>query len=122
GDVWVASGQSNMEWQVKQSQDANNEISKASFPQIRFLFVEHDKKLSPQTDISGTWKVCDTTNVKEFSAVAYFFARKIHLDQNVPIGIIQSTWGGTPVESWTSREMLISSPITRSKVLASDTL
>lgn len=122
GDVWVASGQSNMEWQVQQSQDANNEISKALFPQIRFLFVEHDKKLTPQTDISGTWKVCDTTNVKQFSAVAYFFARKIHLDQNVPIGVIQSTWGGTPVDSWTSRDMLLSSPITRSKVLANDTL
>jgi len=122
GDVWLASGQSNIEWQVQQAQDAKAEIAKADFPQIRFLFVEHDKKLTPQTDISGTWKVCDTANVKQFSAVAYYFARKLHIDQNVPIGIVQSTWGGTPVESWTSREKLLSSPITHSRILANDTL
>jgi len=122
GDVWVASGQSNMEWQVQQAQDAKKEIAKADFPQIRFLFVGHDKKLTPQTDISGSWKVCDTANVKQFSAVAYYFARKIHIDQNVPVGIVQSAWGGTPVESWTSREMLLSSPVTRSRALAFDTL
>jgi sialate O-acetylesterase len=123
GDVWLASGQSNMEWQVQQAQDARNEIAKANFPQIRFLFVDHDKKLTPQTDIlSGKWKICDSTNVKQFSAVAYYFARKINLEQNVPIGIIQSTWGGTPIESWTSREMLLSSPITRTRILGNDTL
>jgi sialate O-acetylesterase len=123
GDVWLASGQSNMEWQVQQSNDAKNEIAKANYPNIRFLFIEHDNKLSPQSDIvSGQWKKCDTTNVKQFSAVAYYFARKIHKEQNVPIGIIQSTWGGTPVESWTSREMLLSSPLTHSTVLANDTL
>lgn len=123
GDVWVASGQSNMEWQVQQSRDARNEIAQARYPQIRFLFVEHDKKLTPQADIvSGKWKVCDTTNVKQFSAVAYYFARKIHQDQHVPVGIIQSTWGGTPVESWTSREQLLTSPISRTAALANDTL
>jgi sialate O-acetylesterase len=123
GDVWLASGQSNMEWQVQQSQDARNEIARADFPKIRFFYVEHDKELTPQTDIfSGKWKACDTTNVKQFSAVAYYFARKIHKEQNIPIGIIQSTWGGTPVQSWTSREMLLSSPITRQATLANDTL
>ncbi|WP_461633098.1 sialate O-acetylesterase [Labilibaculum euxinus] len=123
GDVWIASGQSNMEWQVQQAQDAKNEIAKANFPQMRYIFVGHDTKLTPQKDIlSGTWKACDTTSVKEFSAVAYYFARKIHHDQNVPIGIVQSTWGGTPVESWTSREMLLSSPITKPSVLGNDTL
>jgi sialate O-acetylesterase len=123
GDVWVASGQSNMEWQVQHSQDAPNEISKADYPKIRFLFVEHDIRLTPQPDfLSGQWKLCDTNNVKKFSAVAYYFARRIHKEQNVPVGIIQSTWGGTPIESWTSREMLLSSPITRSRVLDNDTL
>ncbi|MEJ8843661.1 sialate O-acetylesterase [Lacibacter sp. H375] len=123
GDVWLASGQSNMEWQVQQSKDAQNEIAKANYPNIRFLFVEHDIKLTPQSDIAaGQWKTCDTNNVKQFSAVAYYFARKIHKEQNVPIGIIQSTWGGTPVESWTSRDMLLSSPITKNTMLANDTL
>lgn len=122
GDVWLASGQSNMEWQVQQARDAGKEIANANFPQIRFLMVEQDKQLEPQSDIAGKWKVCDTTNVKEFSAVAYFFARKIHFDQNVPVGIIQSTWGGTPVEAWTSRDMLLTSPISREKTLSNDTL
>ncbi len=123
GDVWLASGQSNMEWQVQQAQDSKNEIAKANYPQIRFIFVGHDIKLTPQDDIlSGKWKVCDPTNAKDFSAVAYYFARKIHIDQNVPIGIVQTTWGGTPVESWTSREMLLSSPISRARILSNDTL
>ncbi|MCU7552109.1 sialate O-acetylesterase [Chitinophagaceae bacterium LB-8] len=123
GDVWLASGQSNMEWQVQQAQDARKEIENANAPQIRFLVVEHDKKLSPQSDIqAGKWKVCDTANVKEFSAVAYYFARKLHGDQHVPVGIIQSAWGGTPVEAWTSRDMLLTSPISRASTLSNDTL
>ena len=123
GDVWLASGQSNMEWQVQQAQDAPNEIAKADFPQIRFILVDHDIKFNPQPDfLSGKWKLCDTNNVKQFSAVAYYFARKLHKEQNVPIGIIQSTWGGTPVQAWTSREMLLTSPVTREKMIANDTL
>ncbi len=123
GDVWLASGQSNMEWQVQQAKDANQEIANANFPQIRFLVVDHSKEIKLQSDISsGKWEVCDSANVKDFSAVAYFFARKIHRDQNVPIGIVQSTWGGTPIEAWTSREMLLTSPITRESTLAMDTL
>lgn len=123
GDVWLASGQSNMEWEVQQAQDAHNEIAKANFPKIRFLIVGHNIKLGPQSDIlSGQWKVTDTNNVKQFSAVAYYFARKIHMEQNVPIGIIQSTWGGTPIQSWTSREMLLTSADYRAQILANDSL
>ncbi|NLR57461.1 sialate O-acetylesterase [Chitinophaga polysaccharea] len=117
GDIWLASGQSNMEWQVQQAMDARKEIENANFPQIHFLMVDHDKELMPQPDIaSGKWKVCDTASVKELSAVAYYFARKIQRDQNIPIGIIQSAWGGTPVEAWTSREALLTSPITNGRV------
>ncbi len=123
GDVWLASGQSNMEWQVQQSKDASAEIAKANFPQIRFLIVDHSKEVKLQTDISTDgWNICDSNNVKELSAVAYFFARKIHVDKNVPIGIIQSTWGGTMIEPWTSREMLLTSPLTRERALSVDTL
>jgi sialate O-acetylesterase len=123
GDVWLASGQSNMDWPVQQAMDAKNEIASANQPEIRFLVVEHDKKLLPQADISkGEWKVCDTSTVKNFSAVAYSFARKIRRDQNVPVGIIQSSRGGTPVEAWTSREKLLSSSITKARILANDTL
>ncbi|TBO42996.1 sialate O-acetylesterase [Pedobacter kyonggii] len=123
GDVWLASGQSNMEWSVQQSQDATREIANADFSQIRFLQVAHDKKITPQSDIlDGKWEVCNPSNVQQFSAVAYYFARKIHKDQHVPIGIIQSTWGGTPIESWTSREQLLTSPITQANITANDTL
>ncbi len=123
GDVWVASGQSNMEMQVQQSKDAKTEIAHANYPDIRLLMVAQDKKLLPQTDIhGGKWEICDTDNVKDWSAVAYFFARKIQRDQNVPIGIIQSTWGGTPVEAWTSRDRLLTSPITKERTLSNDTL
>ncbi len=123
GDVWLASGQSNMEWQVQQAKDADKEIASASFPQVRFIMVNHSNQVKPQTDISTNgWKVCDSTSVKELSAVACFFARKIHADQNVPVGIIQSTWGGTRIEPWTSREMLLTSPITKEKTLSADTL
>lgn len=123
GDVWLASGQSNMEWQVQQAKDADKEIASANFSQVRFLMVDHSNEVKPQTDIStGGWKVCDSVSVKELSAVAYFFARKIHVDQNVPIGIIQSTWGGTRIEPWTSREMLLTSPISKERTLSADTL
>lgn len=123
GDVWLASGQSNMEWAVHQANDAQNEIAQADYPEIRLINVEHSVKFIPQSDIlSGEWKVCDSLNVAQFSAVAYYFARKIHQDNKVPVGIIQSAWGGTPVEAWTSRDMLLTSPITQSNALANDTI
>ncbi|UII26916.1 sialate O-acetylesterase [Fulvivirga maritima] len=123
GDVWLASGQSNMEWQVQQAMNADEEIKNADYPQIRFLKVEHAKEMEPQAEIkNGKWKVIDSASVKDFSAVAYYFSRKIYADINVPVGIIQSTWGGTPVEAWTSREQLLSSPVIRDRVLANDTI
>lgn len=123
GDVWLASGQSNMEWQVQQSMNAENEIKKANYPAIRFFNVPHNKKTDIQKEVNGgIWKALDSVNVKTVSAVAYFFARDLSTELNVPIGIIQSTWGGTPVETWTSREQLLASPITRKKVLQNDSI
>ncbi|HEY6899084.1 MAG TPA: sialate O-acetylesterase, partial [Puia sp.] len=123
GDVWVASGQSNMEWQVQQANNAQQEISQASYPDMRYLIVEHDKGVTPQTDlVTRGWEACDTNSVKRLSAVAYFFARKIHRDEHVPVGIIQAAWGGTPIQAWTSRDKLASSPITKDGLRATDTL
>ena len=123
GDVWLASGQSNMEWQVQQAKDADLEIPNANHSAIRFFFVPHEKSLKPESDIkSGSWKICDSSNVKTASAVAYYFSRELQADLNVPIGILQTTWGGTPIEAWTSRDMLLSSPITRQRVMDNDTL
>ncbi|MBC9914545.1 sialate O-acetylesterase [Chitinophaga varians] len=123
GDVWLASGQSNMEWQVKDAKDAKKEIAVSNWPQIRFLVVEHNKSLMPQQDIAdGKWKACDTAHTGRFSAVAYYFARRIHQEQGVPVGIIQSTWGGTPVEAWTGKEGLLALPVAKQRILANDTL
>jgi len=92
GDVWLASGQSNMEWQVQQANDAAKEIKQADYPNIRFFFVAHNKSVKPESDVlGGSWKVCDSVNIKTSSAVAYYFARKIHADIHVPIGILQTT-------------------------------
>ena len=123
GDVWLASGQSNMEWEVRQSANATVEIKNANYTAIRFFNVPHNVQTKPQDSLTvGSWVVMDTAGVKNASAVAYFFARDLHAELNVPIGILQSTWGGTPVESWTSKEKLLTSTITREKVLQNDTI
>lgn len=123
GDVWLASGQSNMEWQVQQADGAPAAIAAANYPEIRLFKVEHAKSIQPASEIlGGEWKVCDTNNVKEASAVAYYFARNLNADLKVPIGILQATWGGTPVEAWTSREALLSTPLKRQVILDNDTL
>lgn len=123
GDVWIASGQSNMEWPVQQTMDASNEIAKAVFPKIRFLIVPQKIALTPKDDIAGgDWQVCDSTTVGKYSAVAYYFSRKLHQDHKVPIGIIQTAWGGTPIEAWTSREQLLKYPFSKAAVQNIDTL
>lgn len=123
GDVWFASGQSNMEWQVQQADGADEEIPNAYNSRIRLFNVPHNKSIKPLNNTLETkWKVCDSTSVGEASAVAYYFAKKLQQTTNIPIGILQSSWGGTPVEAWTSREMLLSESIMRNKVLQNDTV
>jgi len=123
GDVWVASGQSNMEWQVQQANHAAEEVKNAKYPNIRFFNVPHDIQAKPQDTLKGgKWVIMDTAGVKDVSAVAYFLAKDLQATLNVPIGILQSTWGGTPVEAWTSREQLLSTTITKDKVLKNDLL
>jgi sialate O-acetylesterase len=123
GDVWLASGQSNMEFQVQQLIEAKAEITNAKYPSIRVFNIPHNKQIKPQDTISGgSWVAMDSNHVKTASAVAYFFARNIQADLNIPFGIIQSTWGGTPVEAWTSREQLLTSQISRNIVLQNDSI
>jgi sialate O-acetylesterase len=103
GDVWVASGQSNMEWPVKESVNAQAEIANASHPFIRLLTVEKRAAEYPMDDIDAKpWERCSPESVAEFSAVAYFFGRELHGKTGVPIGLIDSSWGGTPAVTWTS--------------------
>lgn len=123
GDVWLASGQSNMEWQVQQSEGAEKEIPNAFNSNIRLFNLPHNISLEPTTNLLKTsWRVCDSVSVKKASAVGYYFAKKIESTTGIPIGILQSTWGGTPVEAWTSREMLLSEPIAKGRVLQNDSI
>lgn len=110
GDVWIASGQSNMQWPVSASKDADKEIREANYPLIRLLQVPLKSASEPQWDIKCVWQVCSPQTVKGFSAVAYFFARELHKSLNIPIGIINSSVGGTPAEAWTSLRTLNSLP------------
>lgn len=110
GEVWVGSGQSNMQWPVSRSMNPQQEIAEANWPQIRLFTVARQIAADPQEDCQGQWQVCSPETVAEFSAVLYFFGRKIHRELGVPVGLINSSWGGTMAEAWTSREALQSDP------------
>lgn len=106
GEVWICSGQSNMEWTVAQSKNPAEEAAAAKFPQIRMIKVAHNVADKPQEDINGQWTNCSPESVPNFSAVGYFFARHLHHELKVPIGMINTSWGGTICEAWTSKETL----------------
>jgi sialate O-acetylesterase len=109
GDVWFASGQSNMEFKVKSADNAAAEVAAANYPKIRLFQVEHTVSEYPLDDVMAkTWVAVSPETVANFSAVAYYFARDIQKRENVPIGLIESDWGGTPAESWTSLAALSS--------------
>ena len=108
GDVWIAGGQSNMEWALKAGViGREEEFANADFPEIRFFKVPQDYSSEEKADVSGgSWKVANAENLPDFSAVGWFFAKKNHLEKNVPVGIIESNWGGTPAEGWTEAKIL----------------
>ena len=106
GEVWICSGQSNMEWQLQSANNAIEEIKAAIYPKIRQLLVKKAMSLTPKDEIEGEWAVCTPATAPEFTAVGYFFARQLQKDLNVPIGLINTSWGGTHSETWTSREAL----------------
>jgi sialate O-acetylesterase len=106
GEVWIASGQSNMEWTQGNADDAAMALKEAD-PHIRMFTVAHVSTEEPQKDFQGSWAVSSRSTVPMFSAVANAFAKEIHKALGVPVGIIHTSWGGTPAESWTSREMLL---------------
>jgi len=110
GEVWVCSGQSNMEWVVQNSDNAEQEIAAANYPQIRLFKVEKKVADDPQEDCKGQWVICSPETVPPFSAVAYFFGRELYQKLGVPVGLINTSWGGTPAEAWTKMEILKSDP------------
>ncbi|MHC4399866.1 MAG: sialate O-acetylesterase, partial [Planctomycetota bacterium] len=110
GEVWLGSGQSNMAMTVARSANAEEEIASAKDPKIRMFTVERSTATEPQEDCQGQWQVCSPETVGQFSATAYFFGRTLRERLGVPVGLINSSWGGTPVEAWTSLEAQRSVP------------
>ena len=106
GEVWVCSGQSNMAMSVRRSNNPEREIASADYPKIRLFAVKRIVADQPLTDVTGVWAACDSQTVANFSAVGYFFGRDLHKTLKVPIGLIHTSWGGTPAEAWTSRPTL----------------
>jgi sialate O-acetylesterase len=102
GEVWLAAGQSNMEWKLGQANQADFEIEHANYPAIRVLKVPNFAAPTREESFEAEWQVCNPENAADFTAVGYFTARDIHQRLNVPVGIIDASWGGTYVEAWTS--------------------
>jgi len=107
GDVWICSGQSNMEWPLSVTNDAEEAIEKSTNPRLRLFTVQRNTSTTPLSDVeSEGWQVCGPETVPSFSAVAYYFGKKINEELDVPIGLLHTSWGGTNVETWTRADVL----------------
>lgn len=110
GEVWIASGQSNMEWPLKSSFEAEKDIVVSANPNIRLYTVPKLKALAPTNDVHASWKECSPESSPGFSAVAYYFARDLQKALQVPVGVIHTSWGGSPAEVWMSEKVLAGNP------------
>ncbi|MCM4153788.1 sialate O-acetylesterase [Arenibacter sp. N53] len=107
GEVWLGSGQSNMQWTPKNGlENVEEEIKNAKYPEIRFFQVAQQISDNPQDQLKGKWEVCTPETMAKFSSVAYFFGRELHQNLSIPVGLINSSWGGTPVEVWLKSELI----------------
>jgi sialate O-acetylesterase len=106
GEVWICSGQSNMQWPVVAAKDADLEIKTAKYPLIRLITVPNRGTQEPQKDFNGHWQPCRPNTVGGFSAVGYFFERRLHQTLDVPVGLINNSWGGSACEAWVRRDIL----------------
>jgi sialate O-acetylesterase len=105
GEVWICSGQSNMEFQMYKTMNFKTEIEDSNYPMIRHFGVAQDLSGLPKEDLkAGKWVVCNKETISDFTAVGFFFAKKLYAELKIPIGIINTSWGGTCVETWTSRQ------------------
>lgn len=108
GAVWLCSGQSNMEWNYYNGVEGMRpEIEKGTQTQLRFFQVDRKTALYPQEDVRGSWVVCDSNTLKSFSAVGYFFGSRLHDSLQLPVGLINASWGGTPVEVWMPEQLVL---------------
>ncbi|MCM8528252.1 MAG: hypothetical protein NE327_17140 [Lentisphaeraceae bacterium] len=110
GEVWVCSGQSNMGWTVDNSNDKDLEKLMANYPNIRLLKVPLVGTQEAQKNFNGAWVKCTPQTVGSFSAVGYFFGRNLHRATDIPIGLINDSWGGSSCEAWINRDLLNSDP------------
>jgi sialate O-acetylesterase len=117
GEVWIASGQSNMEWPLRASYAAETEILKTSNPLMRLYTVPKLKADEPRDNVSASWVECDPSTTSNFSAVAYYFGRDLAAALKVPVGVIHTSWGGSPAEVWMSQEVLANNPGYKSAIL-----
>lgn len=113
GEVWVCSGQSNMEFMLA---SGNPDPEPCDCPAIRMITVPKSAPLGRQTEFSADWRIATRENAQSFSSVGFFFAKRLHNELKIPVGMIHSSWGGTRAEAWTSRESLIESPVTAQMV------
>jgi len=112
GEVWVCSGQSNMEWSYNNGEkDVRAEMPLAANNNIHFFNIPKTTADAPQDDIKAQWVTCDSNSIKSFSAVGYFFGKKLQQQLNVPIGLINTSWGGTPAEVWTPEATIANDPV-----------
>lgn len=110
GEVWICSGQSNMQMIVRDCENAKAEIAKANYPNIRFFYVSRDEADEPNKDCYGRWESCTPKNTKMFSAVAYYFGKELHDELQTPIGLINISKGGSSAEAWINYNVLQSTP------------
>ncbi len=106
GEVWLCSGQSNMQWSVRSANDPDLESLTAKYPNLRLITVPQVGTQEPQYDFNGQWTPCTPQTVKDFSAVGYFFGRQLHQTLDVPVGLIDNAWGGSACEAWVRRDLL----------------
>lgn len=122
GEVWLCSGQSNMEFKVKDCWNGDLDVSAANFPNIRLLSVKGPGSQETVEDFKGHWDVCSPKTVGNFSAVGYFFGRELHEQLNVPIGLIDNSWGGSACEAWIRRDRMEGNPQYQPTLEAEDKL
>lgn len=118
GEVWLGSGQSNMEMNMDSTSPGmpgvinfRQEIAEADFPEIRLFKVERQTAWTPQHDLIGQWVICSPEVVKKYSAVGYYFSRRLHQELTVPVGFVLSAWGGTAADAWTPAEAIQETPV-----------
>ena len=119
GEVWVCSGQSNMEWPLNRSFESGKDIADSANPNLRLFTVPKLKANEPVDDVKASWQECNAETVKGFSAVAYYFGRDLQKALGVPVGLIHTSWGGSPAEVWMSQDVLESNPRYHSEILDS---